>query len=498
MAVVVNRTIHDPPRAATVSPGPLRLGALPLSFPVVTPAAPELAVLRRLSLALHGTVPSLEEIREFEADRAADRLDRWTNRLLADPRYPDYMAERWARVFVGTDRGNPILFRRDRLVGWLSESLSAQVPMDRLVRDLIAGQGLWTDRPATNFVTAATVEGRIDCMKLAGRSVRAFLGQRMDCAQCHDHPFASWKQGQFEGVAAFFGTARLGLLGLRDDGGGLELQDRKTLAPRRIRPAFPFLAELAPKEGTARHRFAVWVTAPENRRFGRALANRLWGLLFGRPLVEPVDDIPDPPARPDRLDALAREFVGHGYDVKHLIRVITALPPFRAESLPHVGKIASEWSSFPITRGRPEQLIGAIIQSSNLRTVDQSAAFLKRVIRLLREADFVRQFGDLGEAELSAGNGTIPQRFLLLNSRLVRELTAANLFTAGGRIAAGAVSAEELVELCYLISLTRRPTSQELAAILPQLRGIRGRERKERTEDILWALINTTEFSWNH
>jgi hypothetical protein len=178
--------------------------------------------------------------------------------------------------------------------------------------------------------------------------------------------------------------------------------------------------------------------------------------------------------------------------------VITALPPFRAESLPPGGKTTSEWSSFPVVRLRPEQLIGALIQTSNLGTVDQTAAFLKRVVRFLRQEDFVRQFGDPGEGELSTRSGTIPQRFMLLNSKVVRELSAANLFNAGGRISAMAVDPEELLELCYLVCLTRRPGAQEQSAILPQLGGIKGRERNERTEDIFWALINTTEFSWGH
>jgi hypothetical protein len=495
VSIVVDRAIQEQP-APSPSYTPLPPGKLALSFPAATRAAPELTVLRRLSLALHGTVPSLAQIREFEAHSAPDRLERWTVRLLADPRYSNYMAERWARAFVGTDQGTPFLFRRDRLVAWLADALMAGVPMDRIVRDLIGSQGLWTDRPATNFVTAATVEGKIDPFKLAGRSVRAFLGQRMDCAQCHDHPFASWKQHQFEAVAAFFGSTRIGLLGLRDDGGTLEVTDQKSR--RRIQPAYPFLPELGPRTGTARQRFAVWVTARENRRFARAVANRLWGLLFGRALVEPVDDIPDPPAVPDPLDLLANELVAHHYDLGHLIRVITALAPFRAESLPPGGKTVSEWSSFPVVRLRPEQLIGALIQTSNLGTVDQTAAFLKRVVRFLRQEDFVRQFGDPGEAELSTRPGTIPQRFMLLNSKVVRELSAANVLNAAGRISSMAVSPEELVELCYLVCLTRRPVPQELAVILPQLRGIKKRERNERTEDIFWALINTTEFSWGH
>ena len=260
------------------------------------PRADDLQILRRLTLSLCGTIPSLEEIREFESDAQPGRLDRWTVRLLADNRFADYFAERLARSFVGTEAGQPIIFRRDRFVDWLRQQLAQNTPYDALARRVISETGLWTDHPAANYITAAMADGQLDENKLAGRTVRAFLGQRIDCAQCHDHPFAEWKQGQFEGLAALFGQAHSSIVGVEDKPTlKFEVEDRKTRKKRIVEPAVPFHPEWMPATGTRRERLAAWVTHPENRRFERATANRIWGLLLGKPLHSPVDDLPDPP-----------------------------------------------------------------------------------------------------------------------------------------------------------------------------------------------------------
>jgi len=143
----------------------------------VEPAVPadELAVLRRLSLALHGSIPSLEEMRLFEADSGPNRLERWTERLLADRRFADYFSVRLSRVYVGADDGQFILFRRDRFNNWLADQLQENRPYDQIVRDILSEQGLWTGMPATNFITAAAADGILDRNELAGRTVRAFL-----------------------------------------------------------------------------------------------------------------------------------------------------------------------------------------------------------------------------------------------------------------------------------------------------------------------------------
>jgi hypothetical protein len=158
--------------------------------------ASELAIWRRLSLGLTGTIPSLEEIRRFEARPAGRRLDPQLEAMLRDRRFANYFAERLARVYVGTEAGPFLLYRRHRFVAWLSDELMRSRPYDQLVRDLIAGEGIWTDRPEINYVSVTfdPAAKKPDPERLAARTARAFLGVRLDCAQCHDHPFQSWKR----------------------------------------------------------------------------------------------------------------------------------------------------------------------------------------------------------------------------------------------------------------------------------------------------------------
>jgi hypothetical protein len=183
----------------------------------VAPAqeAGDLTLMRRLSLALSGTVPSLEEIRRFEARPKDTRVTEWLDTLLRDRRCTDYLAERFARVYVGTEDGPFILYRRRRFIAWLSDALLENKHYNSLVKEMIADKGLWTDQPATNFVTV-TYDPDLKMPtpeRLAARVARAFLGVRIDCAQCHDHPFQHWKQDDFRGLASFFGGAYSSLRG---------------------------------------------------------------------------------------------------------------------------------------------------------------------------------------------------------------------------------------------------------------------------------------------
>jgi len=471
-------------------------------------AAADLSVLRRLSLALHGTIPSLEEIREFEADDGERRLDRWTARMLADNRFADYFAERLARAFVGTDAGPFIIYRRDRFTGWLSDELKRNRPYDEIVRSLIAERGLWTGRPATNFITSAMADDKLDVNKLTGHSVRAFLGQRIDCAQCHDHPFAEWKQQEFEGLASFYGQAAVSIVGVEDDADKkYVIEDLTTEEKREVGPAVPFHPEWLPNEGNRRQRFAAWITHPDNRRFERAITNRVWGLLFGKPLFDPVDDLPHPESTDDpqltALDILGADFREHGYDLRRLIHVITASAPFRLASVHTTSDedefdlLGENWAVFPLTRLRPEQIIGAMLQAASIKTIDRNSHLLVRTVRWFRENDFVRDYGDLGEDELQQRAGTIPQALLRMNGNLPNEAVSASPFNASGRIAGFSGSDEKCIETCFLVSLTRRPSDEALKHFRGELADHDG-ERDPLVEDILWSLFNSPEFSWNH
>lgn len=495
----------------------------------VEPASPAepLAVARRLSLGLTGTIPSLEEIRDLErylrasapreegsaAAQPPQRAEQWwLDRLLeskTDRRYGDYMAERLARSMVGTHLDPFILYRRRRFVMWISEELRKNRPYDELVRQIVSETGVWNDRPAANFITSTIHpdNGRQtpDCEELAGATARAFLGVRLDCAQCHDHPFQpEWKQTTFQGLAAFYGQARNSFTGIRD----VTTEHYRPLDPEGkpgepFTPGVPFLAELLPPAGEApeRQRLAVWLTHPDNPYFSRAIVNRVWAMLFGRALVEPVDDIVAVDDLPPALDILAADFAKHDFDLRRLIRVIASTEVFQLDSAAdsEVTEVhEATWAVFPLTRLRPEQVVGGLLQATHLSTIDEQSHIILQLARFDSESKFVERYGDAGQEELREQAGTIPQRLLMMNGNLVQEQIKPELLTAPQQIAMLAEDDPAAIRTAYLTVLSREPTPQELSHFCDRLANARGEERQRRLSDLYWTLINATEFSWNH
>lgn len=492
-----------------------RLGLAPVA------PADDLTLARRLSLALVGMVPSLEEVRRFEAGPPETRVASWREELLVDRRTHDYLAERLARAYVGVQDGPFVFYRRRRFVAWLADQLSANRPYNQIVTDLIADSGLWTDHPATNFITVTVrpdEEKGPDPGALAARVARAFLGVRLDCAECHDHPFERWKQADFQSLAAFFSQTRNGFTGIHDDGQvGYEIENRLSGKPETVAPRVPFLPELLPAEGTSRGRLAAWVTHPKNHAFGREIVNRIWAQLFGRPLVEPIDDLGVDDLKagreaPAALDLLADDFVHHGYDLRRLVRAITETRVFRLDSRAQAvanGEQArgqttpqqeAAWAVFPISRLRPEQVIGGVMQACSLRTIDYQSHLLVRIIRVTGQNDFVKRYGDAGEEEFSPEGGTIPQRLLMMNGGEIENRIKDNIVSnAATQIAALASTDEKAIEVSYLAALTRRPTEAESRHFAALLAGANNQpDRRQRLEDLYWCLLNSTEFSWNH
>ncbi|MBY0527053.1 MAG: DUF1549 and DUF1553 domain-containing protein [Gemmataceae bacterium] len=469
------------------------------------PPASDLAVARRVSLALTGTVPSLQEIRQFEALPPQERLDWWVSLLLRDRRFADYFAERLARAYVGTEDGPFIIYRRHRFVAWLSDELMNNTPYGSIVEQLIASEGLWTETPATNFVTVTVTEGEKrgpNPERLAGRVARAFLGIRLDCAQCHDHFLdVRWKQRDFQGLAAFFAQTTLNVSGIRDKDGEFEGENFKTHKKEIIPPAVPFHQELLPTDGSRRSRLARWVTHPENVHFSRATVQRVWALMFGKALGDSVEAMNADGELHPALEILAKDFTQHNYDLKRLIRLIAATRVFRLDSAsehPLTDEHDAAWAVFPMSRLRPEQVAGSILQAAAIETVNDRSNVFVRIARFTGERDFVKRYGDTGEDEFDGRGGTIPQRLLLMNGNLVHDKTKTELANAGMRIAMLAPGDPEAVEAAYLAVLTRRPTPEESKHFIGCLEGLKGKDRHHRLGDICWTLMNATEFSWNH
>ncbi len=472
--------------------------------------ADDLTLVRRLSLALTGSIPSLQELRMLESLKGTDIPQWWLSHLLSDRRTSDYLAERLARVYVGIENGPFLMYRRRRLVAWLSDAFQQNRPYDQIARALIDSNGVWTTNPEVNFVTVTKEDKKgPDAVKLAAKVSRAFLGVRIDCVQCHDGKLGStWKQTDFHQLAAFFGQADFALNGLRDDPKrNYKVRYLGRPDEQKVSPLVPWKPELLPAKGTPRAKLAAWVTAKENKAFARAIVNRMWALLFNRPLVSPVDEIPLEGPFPAGMELLADDFLAHGYDLQRLIRVIVSTQPFQMASQSgdpaHPVTTAAEnaWAAFPVTRLRPEQMAGSVIQAASLRTIDAETHVLLRIKRDIDVGNFVKRYGDSGEDNFEDAGGTIPQRLLLMNGNMITNNTSNNapLANASSRISMLAPDNATAVEAAYLSIFTRRPTSAEQTYFTGQLAMSKSaNSRSSAMSDLYWTLMNATEFSWNH
>ena len=482
--------------------------------------ADSLKIARRLSLALCGSLPSLEELREITKFDEDQQVDWYVSHLLEDQRSADYLAERFARVFVGVDGGPFLVYRRERFVDWLAEQLAANRPYHRLVQDMLASDGTWTSNPAVNFYTANIIpdvdeDTKPDPIKLASRTSRAFLGMRIDCLQCHDDFIGTVNLGDpddpgggtqldFHQLASFFSQVENSVVGIRDklDSStyNYRLLDADKEAP--IKPVVPFFDELVDENSSKlRSRLAEWITHKKNRPFARAAVNRVWAMMFGRGLINPVDHITLEGPFPAALEILADDFIENDYDLHRLIRLIAQTDVFQRDSATDfevTDANRDSWAAFPMTRLRPEQVAGAIAQSTSLTTIDLNSHIVQRLAQFGLKNDFVDRFGDSGEEEFSERNETISQRLLMLNGDVIRERLS-NGLSSTRRISGLSPDMTTALETVYLVTLCREPSEQELAYFEKQFEPLnRFREKNRGIEDLYWALMNSTEFRWNH
>lgn len=481
--------------------------------------ADSLAVCRRLSLALVGSGMSLEEIRALEQIPETQRVAWWTGHLLSSQRWADYFSQRIARACVGSHQGPFVLFRRRKFNTWLSEQLAKGTAYDEIVRQMIASEGLWTDTPAVNFVTATMDEqnnGRADPIRLAGRTSRAFLAMRIDCLQCHDdvlqktnfgteHAPREGTQHDFHRLAAFYsGTAAPEPVfrGIREDQRPYRTKFLDASEEETVEPDVPFDRELLPLEGKPRQRLAAWVTHRENRVFARATVNRVWALMFGRALVEPVDDIPLVGDLPPQLDILAEDFARHDFSLRRLIAIIASTAAYSRDSRARF-EVTPEheqvWAVFPLVQLRPDQVANSISQACRLAAIDDQSSIFVQLKAFGDSQEFVKRYGDRGEDEFDSDPITIPQRLLMMNGNMIAERTKVDLVAnAGTRIASLVKDDAEAVDLVFLSVLNRYPSAAERTQFVSYLAGKQGQTRSRAIADVTWAMLNTTEFSWNH
>jgi hypothetical protein len=314
------------------------------------------------------------------------------------------------------------------------------------------------------------------------------------------------KQQDFHQLAAFFAPARLGLSGVQESDEKYNFKYLKAEKEELVPIAVPYRADLLTTEGSHREQLARWITHADNKPFARAIVNRMWAVICGRALVEPIDEIPLHGTYPPGLEILAEDFVAHGHNLHRLIRLIAASDAFQRNSAADfevTPQHEAAWAVFPLSRLQPQQMAGAMIQSASLNTLDeQNAHIIWLLAKSNQTREFAQRYGDLGEDEFTDRGGTIPQRLLLMNGELVKDRTTENIVTnAATRIVTVTPDAEAAIDAAYLAVLTRRATREEKAIFVPRLdtaRGTRGRDRREVLEDLYWVLVNSTEFSWNH
>ena len=306
------------------------------------PCAGDAEFLRRIYLDLHGVIPSVEEAARFLNDADPNRRARLIDTLLARPRYGESLADIWQGYLFSPLADDPR--RADRLRAWLAERFNAN-SWDQIATELLTATGKIEDNPAVIYL----IEGRHPrtVPELTELTSRYFLGIRLSCAQCHDHPFVDWKQQDFWGMAAFFtqiqtpGRAKqVYKVGLKDDTQMTLSSIASSGAPDGFvfrRPTFLDGTE-APDGNSLTHRaaLAAWLTSSENPFFARAMVNRTWWRLFGRGLVNPVDDMhaANPASHPQLLNLLSQRFIASGYDLKFLTRALVQSRAYQRTSRP--------------------------------------------------------------------------------------------------------------------------------------------------------------------
>ena len=478
------------------------------------PIADWLTICRRLSLALLGNQMSLEEIRKLERLPESQRESVHLENLLDDSRFHNYWAERWTRFLVGTDQGEFIVFRRRRFRVWLAEVIAQNRPYDQIVRDLVTAEGLWTDKPEVNFLTATfdSNEGQPDPVRLAARTSRAFLGLRIDCLQCHSDFLGNVSlgdvndpreglQSDFHRFAAFFSSAKTsGLRGVQSGEVDYEYQYLNAGEAVPVEADVPYSRELLPDQGEPRSRLAVWITHPKNRQAARAAVSHVWALMFGRPSGEAVDDLPLNEQISPMLSALADDFVEHDYDLRRLIRLIANSDAFRVDSRADF-RITEQHEEhhavFPLVRLRPEQVAGAVIQASRVKQTDRESSVLLQLLTISNSSDFVYEYGDIGEDEFTIDAVTVAQRLLMMNGQLTKIMIEPNpLLNASAHVGMFAASDAKAVDAIYLCVLNRKPTDNERDYFVERLR--KSKDKSQTREDLAWVLLNSSELAWNH
>ncbi|MEY3276793.1 MAG: hypothetical protein RL153_2061 [Verrucomicrobiota bacterium] len=484
-----------------------------------SPVADDATFLRRVSIDVAGRLPTPAEASTFLSDRSENRRDAAIDRLLDSTDYADWFANKWAALL--RNKRNEARQARGTLAfhGWIRDALVRNVPYDRFVRDLLTASGdMGENPPVAWFRQVTSMQSQLE------DTAQLFLGQRLQCAQCHHHPYERWSQQDYWSFGAFFSQvgrrsgSQPGEDAIVHKRGVAQATNKKN--GKSVRPAAlgTGMGELGPDEDP-REALAEWMTSPRNPWFSRSLVNRYWKHFMGRGLVEPEDDMRDtnPPTNPELLDALTAEFVRSGHDLKALVRLLTRSATYQLSAEPnaHNARDRHHFSRFYPRRLAAEILLDGVhaVVGADLK-FDGIPAGTRAVClpdnSFNAGSYFLTVFGrpdasSSCECERS-NDASLSQALHLLNSKDLQSKLASDSGTAA-RLAADPRPEDQRIRDLYLLALGRAPKADEVRLAQEHVARKVGKAnddpgkakaRREAFEDLVWALVNTKEFLFNH
>lgn len=461
--------------------------------------------IRRVHLDLIGILPSVEQTRAFLADPAADKRSRLIEELLQRDEFAKFWALKWGDLLKMTGKlvGNDGIYKYHR---WVEEAFRTNMPYDEFARALLTSSGSTLANPAANFYRTAT-----DMNECVENISQVFLGARLQCAKCHNHPFERWTQDNYYGLGAFFNrvqrrnTQRPGEMFVWHANAGDVTQPR---TGQTMKPWAPVVGSLdLDNEVDRRQAFADWLINPENPFFAKMEVNRIWAQLFARGIVDPIDDFRDsnPPSNESLLETLAKDFAASGFDRRHILRVILNSRTYQAS---YLTTPLNRDDSMYFSHQQPrllsaEQLLDAINDAVGLQQPLGGFPAGTKATHLpapdLVKVDFLKVFGQPERTTVCAcervDDSNLGMAIELFNGPTIHDKLRAEATRYRTGLAAGKPP-KELIEELYLAAFCRFPSESELAAALSHVAA--QESPQSALEDIAWALLNTDEFLFQH
>ncbi|GIW95981.1 MAG: surface protein [Pirellulaceae bacterium] len=459
--------------------------------------------LRRVTLDVTGLLPTPEEYQRFMSDPSPDKRARWIDELLERKEFVELWVMKWAEL-LQIRTTNQISYKSMlRYYNWLQDRIAHNVPMDKMVQELLSANGGTFTNPATNYYQSET-----DTLKVAENVAQVFMGMRIQCAQCHNHPFDRWTMDDYYSFAAFF--AQIGRKRGEDpreviifNSGSGEV--RHPVGNRVMQPKF--LGGPVPDVNGRDRRevLAKWLASPENPYFARNLVNIVWAHFFGRGIIHEVDDVrvSNPPSNPELLDELARRFTESHYDFKQLVRDICNSRTYQLSTVTNPTNEQDErnFSHAQPRRLRAEILLDAITQVTETKNKFPGLPLGARAVQIANGSTstyFLTTFG-------RATRETVCSCEVVTDPNLSQALHLINGDTIHQKIREGGVvrklleqglTPEQVIEQLYIRCLTRRPTDKERQELLSLVTA--QPDATQALEDVFWALLNSREFIFNH